>query len=259
MKMGKAEAIATHLAARWEPRGEYERLAGDLRPADMAEAYAAQAALQDLFIKTRGPIVGRKIALSSKAMQQMVNIDQPVAGAFFTSDLMDSPASVSLDSFRRMGVEYELAFRMASDVAPSEHSPDTIKALVDQVRPAFELVEDKNADYTDICALTLIADNAWCGGVVLGQQLEGWQDMDLSDTPSVLEQDGQPPEAGNTGAADPWGSLAWVLSHFGGRGQIVRQGEWIITGSILKTRFPGPGDRLKYTVAGQASVEISIT
>ncbi len=257
--MANVDAIAAHLAADWENRERYASLAGDLRPADIAEAYDVQAALQGLFTKMRGPIVGRKIALASRTMQQMVGIDQPVAGAIFAKDLHDSPAAVRRDSFRRLGLEYELAFRLGQTVDIGEHSAVGARALVDQVRPAFELIEDKDADYSSICPLTLIADNAWCGGVVLGQPLDGWQDLDLSDTASLLEQDGHPPEQGNTGAADPWASLAWVLNHFGGRGEVLQKGEWIITGSILKTRFPKTGDRLKYTVAGQASVEISVT
>lgn len=258
-RMTKAETIASHLAADWETRGPYASLTGDLKPADIAEAYDVQSVLQAHFTKTRGPIVGRKIALASKAMQQMVGIDQPVAGAIFAKDLHDSPASVPRTQFRRLGLEYELAFRMGQDVGPGEHFADSVRGLVDQVRPAFELIEDKDADYADICPLTLIADNAWCGGVVLGEPLAGWQDMNLADTASLLEQEGHPPENGNTGAADPWMSLAWVLNHFGGRGEVIQKGEWIITGSILKTRFPAPGDRLTYSVAGKASVEIKVT
>ena len=257
--MTRIESIAAHLAADWESWGPYARLTGDLAPADMTEAYSIQAALQDRFAETRGRIVGRKIALSSKTMQAMVGIDQPVAGAIFANDLHDSPASIPRDSFRRLGLEYELAFRLDRDVSPGVHDAGTVQELVDQVRPAFELIEDKDADYSDICPLTLIADNAWCGGVVLGQALDGWQDLDLSDTPSLLEQNGVEPEAGNTGAADPWGSLAWVLNHFGGRGVVMGKGEWVITGSILKTRFPAAGDRLRYSVAGRASAEVAVT
>ena len=158
-----------------------------------------------------------------------------------------------------LGLEYELAFRTAEDVTAAVSSAEQISELVDQVRPAFELIEDKEADYSDICPLTLIADNAWCGGVVLGDPLDGWQDMDLSNTGSILEQDGVPAEEGNTGSANPWASFVWVLNHFAERGDIVRKGEWIITGSVLKTRFPAAGDRLQYTVGGAASVQVAIT
>lgn len=257
--MTKAEKIAAHLAAEWETRGPYASLTGDLKPADLTEAYATQSALHTKMAASRGAIVGRKIALASKTMQHMVGIDQPIAGAIFGNDLYDSPARIARDSFRRLGLEYELAFRVSQTVDADGHDAASVMDLVDQVRPAFELIEDKDADYSELCPLTLAADNAWCGGVVLGEPLHNWRDLDLANVPSVLEQDGVSPEVGNTGAADPWASLAWVLNHFATRGEPIQAGEWIITGSILKTRFPKQGDRLRYSVADSASVEIRVT
>ena len=94
-------------------------------------------------------------------------------------------------------------------------------------------------------------------GVVLGRELVNWRDLDLGNISSVVRQTGQPDEETNTGAADPLGSLAWVLNHFGERGIPLAKGEHIITGSAVRTRFPGPGDSLTYDVAG-ASVQVSI-
>ena len=64
-------------------------------------------------------------------------------------------------------------------------------------------------------------------------------------------------EAGNTGAADPVNSLGWTLNHFTGRGAVVKAGEVIITGSVLRTRFPSAGDRFRYEISGHGSVEVS--
>ncbi|MEM7190963.1 MAG: hypothetical protein AAF439_15235, partial [Pseudomonadota bacterium] len=242
--MSKTAAIAEKLAADWAAKAHYERLTGDLLPADITEAYAAQGALQRLLTAKRGPIAGRKIALASKAMQEMVGLDTPIAGAIFANDVFDSPAEVPLERFVRLGLEYELAFEMSRDIAPGDgpFSADNVLELVAAVRPAFELIDDRAADYADLCPMTLAADNAWCGGIVLGPAIDDWQSLDLGDLPSVLHQDGQPPEDGNTGAADPIGSLIWVLSHFAERGETIRKGEHIITGSVLRTRFPVPDD-----------------
>ena len=257
--MSRIGDLAERLARDWWARAPYQTLSGDDAPADMAEAYAIQAALQPLLAARRGPIAGRKIALSSKAMQQMVGIDQPVAGAFFRDDIHHSPARVDLSGFRHMGLECEMAFRLARDVAPgSAHSAISVNEHVDEIRPAFELIEDKDADYAAIDAMTLIADNAWCGGVVLGAPLSDWQGRDLNTLDAVLHQDGEPPETTSTGASDPLGSLAWVLNHFGERGETIQVGEWVISGSVLRTRFPVPGDSFRFEIAGQASVELSV-
>ncbi len=150
--------IAEKLAADWDARAGYESLTGELAPADLAEAYRAQAALQEKLAERRGPVAGRKIALSSKPLQEMVGISQPVAGMFFARDIRWSPATVPLAEFRRLGLEFELAFEMAADVPPqaAPHDRDSVRALIAGVRPAYELIEDRGADYSALDAFTLV-------------------------------------------------------------------------------------------------------
>lgn len=257
VKQERAERIAEKLAGDWSPRAAYETLSGDLALKDMTEAYQVQEVLQRKYAATRGAIAGRKIALSSKAMQEMVGIDQPIAGAIFANDVHQTGAEISLSTFRHLGLEYELAFELSQDVGEPVEAGSVLD-LVASVRPAFELIEDKAADYTALDVLTLMADNAWCGGVVLGDPIAGWRDLGLGNLPSVLSQEGVADEAGNTSAADPVNSLVWVLNHFVGRGAVLKAGEVMITGSVLKTRFPVPGDRVRYEITGHAAVEVSL-
>ncbi len=258
--MDKISAIAEKLSNDWwAPRAAYEKLTGDLAPSGIDEAYTAQTAVHAKFSERRGAFAGRKIALSSKAMQEMVGIDQPVAGAFFANDLLTSPATIALSDYRHLGVEFELAMELNRDVGPGEgtFTAQSAVAVIASVKPAFELIEDKDADYSDLDVLTMMADNAWCAGVVLGAEIAGWRDLDLGDIASEVRQTGVEPEAANTGAADPMGSLAWVLNHFAGRGMTLSKGEHIITGSAVRTRFPSAGDKIRYEVAG-AVVELEI-
>ncbi len=258
--MDKISAIAEKLSNDWwAPRAAYEKLTGDLAPSGIDEAYTAQTAVQAKFSERRGAFAGRKIALSSKAMQEMVGIDQPVAGAFFANDVHTSPATITLSDYRHLGVEFELAMELSRDVGPGEgtFTAQSAAAVIASVKPAFELIEDKDADYSDLDVLTMMADNAWCAGVVLGAEIAGWRDLDLGDIASTVHQEGVDAEQANTGAADPLGSLAWVLNHFAGRGMTLHKGEHIITGSAVRTRFPAAGDKISYTAAG-AVVEMSV-
>lgn len=258
--MDRMGRIADKLASDWFDRAPHTALEGDLAPNDLDEAYRVQRALQEKFALRRGPIIGRKIALSSKPMQQMVGIDHPVAGVFFASDVRHSPATVAASEFRHMGLEYELAITLAKAISPDMGKQDdtTVRDLIKTVQPAFELVEDRGADYSKLDALNLVAENAWCGGVVLGEEINGWQDFDISDLPVTLCQDGRDPEHANTGAANPLGSLAWVLNHFNERGETLQAGEVIITGSVMRTRFPKAGDHFRYEIDGKAAVALSI-
>ncbi|MEP1209152.1 MAG: hypothetical protein ABJM29_20715 [Rhizobiaceae bacterium] len=257
--MNRTDKIAQKLLDNWQAKAPYESLTGDLAPQSLADAYAAQGALQLLHTQRRGPVAGRKIALSAKVMQQMVGLDQPIAGAFFARDVLHSPARVAADDFVRLGLEFELAIELNADIAPqtAAHTSQSVAGCIAAVRPAFELIEDRAADYQKLDAHTLVADNAWCGGVVLGDVIADWQNMDLADIPSRVVQSGVEDEHANTGAADPLGSLAWVLNHFVERGLTLSKGEQIITGSALRTRFPVPGDAFTYHVAA-ASVQVEI-
>lgn len=258
--MSRIDDIAAGLAADWADLGTYRTLTGDEAPADAAEAYAIQRAFQAKMLYQRGPIGGRKIALTSRAMQEMVGFDSPAAGAIFAREIHASPAVIRLDRFVRLGLEFELAVKLARDVVPGEvHTPDSVRGLIASVHPAFELIEDRAADYGALDILTLIADNAWCGGIVLGDAIAGWEGLDLGNMEAVLHQDGHPPEPANTGSADPMGSLAWLLTHCGRQGETLRAGEVLITGSVLKTRFPGPGDRLRYEIIDHGAVEVELS
>lgn len=258
--MDRAERIAGVLATDWETRAPYRPLAGDLAPADLAEAYRAQALLQDRLTARRGPIVGRKIALSSKAMQEMLRVSAPVAGVFFERDVRASPASVALSEFNHLGLEFELAVELDRDVAPGDapHDGESVRALIAAVRPAFELIDDGGVDYDAIDALALVAGNAWCGGVVFGDPIPDWRARDLDALAGTIEQTGCEPERVVTGAAAPLASLAWVLNHASADGLTVRRGEYVITGSAARTRFPAPGDRVRYALDGLAAVEVTI-
>ena len=257
--MTKAAQIAEKLKADWLDRKPYETLGGSLAPDDLAQAYEAQAAFQAAMLERRGAIVGRKIALSNKALQEMCGIDQPVAGGIFEHELHQAPTRIATGDFIRLGLEFELALELAKDVPPQqkEHTASSVRELVANVRPAFELIEDRDADYRYLDVMTLVSDNAWCGGVVLGSPIENWRELDLDAIESTVVQAGVEDEGTNTGTASPLTFLAWVLNHFSGRGLSLKAGEHIITGSAARTRFPKSGDKFAYHVAG-AVVEIDV-
>ena len=154
--MDQPSAIAEKLANDWwAPRAAYEKLSGDLAPAGVADAYAAQGALQAKLADRRGPIAGRKIALSSKAMQQMVGIDQPVAGAFFAHDVHTSPATIALS----LALTCATVQTTVSTAAASEQHGGalTVEVIVrDEVAegdaPSFEVVETDLSGMLDLLA-----------------------------------------------------------------------------------------------------------
>lgn len=258
----RAARIAGHLFKEGQARRPFQWLEGDLKPRSMAEAYAAQSALHALWRDAEtGRLAGWKIAVTSKAMQELSGIDQPCVGGMLDVNMIEGPATISVSDYVRLGLEFELAVRVADDMfaLPKPYDAAAARARVAAVMPAFELIEDRNADYADFEALSLIADNTWNGGVVLGEEIEGWQDVDWPAAPVTLDYNGgiETAVAGDA-MGDPFAGLAAVANNLLERGLHLKAGDIVITGSTLKTRFAAPGDKARYAIDGLGDVEIAI-
>src|ERR1051325_10492021 len=138
-------------------RTRYRPLDAAVRAGGPDEADAVQDALHGLLARAgRGTIAGWKIALTSKAMQQMTGVDQPAAGAIFSSVVHPSPAHIDVRASHHLGGEFEVAVRLG-DALPAGSQPWTRASVADRVAaclPAFELVEDGNADYKNTDSFT---------------------------------------------------------------------------------------------------------
>src|SRR3970040_603042 len=217
-------------------RIKYRPLDAAVRGAPLDEAYRIQDALHRLMADAGwGEIAGWKIALTSKAMQQMTGVDQPAAGAIFSKVVHPSPARIELTAYHHLGVEFEVAVRLADDL-PASGAPWTrasVAGRVDACMPAFELVEDGNADYKTLDAFTLVAQNAWNGGVVLGAPVTEWRGVDLESAPTRCWINDQPGGQGKTGDAlgHPLEAVAWLAILLNRRGRLLHRGSIVYKGS----------------------------
>ena len=258
----KLERVARHLLAQHDRRERFEALSGDLSLESLEEAYHAQQALIALWeAGDRGPVGGYKIALTSTAIQELVGLNEPCGAAIFASTIHQSPADITLSDFVRLGLEFELAFRMGKDVpaAGAPYDAASIQDYVDTALPAFELIEDRDADYRNLDALSLVADNAWCGGIVLGPPSTAWRALDLATTPVLLSYNGST-ETAVTGEAmgNPLNSLSFLANLLAGQGRSLRAGDVVMSGSTLATQFAKSGDHVVYTVEGLGAVELRV-
>src|SRR6266446_1468673 len=217
-------------------RTRYRPLDAAFRAAPLDDAYRIQDALHRLMgAAGRGEIAGWKIALTSKAMQQMTGVDQPAAGAIFSTAVLASPARVDLAAYHHLGVEFEVAVRLGDDL-PSSGGPWTRASVGDRVGaclPAFELVEDGDADYKTLDAFTLVAQNTWNGGVVLGAPMTEWRRVDLERAVTRCWINEQPSGQGKTGDAmgHPFDAVAWLADLLNRRDRALERGMIVMTGS----------------------------
>jgi 2-keto-4-pentenoate hydratase len=244
-------------------RSRYRPLDAALRTGALEDAYRIQDALHGIMAKAgRGDIAGWKIALTSKAMQQMTGVDQPAAGAIFSTVAHPSPHRLDLGAYHHLGVEFEVAVRLSDDL-PASGGPWTrasVASKVDACLPAFELVEDGDADYKTLDAFTLIAQNTWNGGVVLGAPVTSWRGLDLETAVTRCWINEQPSGQGKTGDAlgHPFEAVAWLANLLNGRGRQLTRGMIVMTGSSITTKFPAPGDRVRFAIDGLGEIGLEV-
>jgi 2-keto-4-pentenoate hydratase len=258
------EAIARGCLETLRTRARYAPLDAAARAAPIEDAYRIQDALHRLMTGAgRGEIAGWKIALTSKAMQELTGLAEPAAGAIFSTVVHRSPARLELDAYHHLGVEFEVAVRLGGDL-PASAGPWTRTSVADRVAaclPALELVEDGHADYRSLDGFTLVAQNTWNGGVVLGTPVSAWRGLDLEAAVTRCWLNGAPAGQGKTGDAlgHPLEAVAWLANLLNRRGRALERDMIVMTGSSITTKFPAPGDRVRFAIDGLGEVALEIT
>ncbi len=232
------------------------------RIGDLNFAYAVQEKLISRWQEAgEGPIVGWKVGVTSARMQAMAGIDQPIAGAILAKRMHASGAALNSAEFVRLGIEAEIAVRIGTGF-PETEVLETQEVLrrIDGVSAAFEVVEDRNADYSALDAASLIADNSWNKGIVLGTPSSARGIASLIGRRGVLTVNGRVIDQGMSEdvGGDPLRIVAWLAAHLARRHQPLQPDQWVLTGSIVTTKFPLPGDRYEFAVDGLMPVEARV-
>ena len=236
----------------------FKNLEGNLKPLNFDEAYDAQNYFQKLI--SRGELGGFKIALSSKIQQEHHKINQPVYGGIFKKEIFQSPKSVRLSDYKRLSVEFELAFELSEQIEYLKLGKQIgeIKNYISDVYPALELIEDRKAEYNGLDALSLACDNAWSGGLILGKKIKNWRELDFKKLISTCEWNDESLKSTSVMDADPFNNLNWLISQLIERKQVLTKGMLIITGSVFLVRQAKLGDSIRHSLFDDLQVELEI-
>jgi 2-keto-4-pentenoate hydratase len=252
--LAAAKAIAT---AR-RHRTPLQPFPADVAPRDEAEGYRIQEALRDLLAPDFGELVGYKIGCTSAVMQQYLDIPHPCGGSVYARGVHASGASLRTADFVRIGVECEIAVRLASDLAASA-APFTAEAAawaIEAYLPAIEIVDDRYENWQTIGAPTLVADDFFAAGCVLGKPVARSAAPDLLDVTGRAIINGV--EVSRGSGADvlghPHNALAWLANHLAADGKSLRAGQIVLTGSLVKTLWLASGDSVAMELSGLGSV-----
>lgn len=260
----KAAAAARRLLEAHQRREPFVPLPPELAPASAEEAYAMQDAFVALRAQSLGAIVGYKVALASEAMRRFVGVDKPQLGAMLESTVRRSPARVRASDYVHLLVEFEIAVELAEDL-PAADAPFTrerVAAAVGAVMPAIELADDRNADYASLARhpLELIADNGWSEGAVLGLPVSSWKTIDLGTVRGIATINGGAIGEGRGAEAmgHPFDSVAWVANHLAAHRRGLLRKDIVMTGSLVTSKFPRPGDIVAFALDGLGSAELQV-
>ena len=143
----------------------------DLAPRDEADGYRIQRAVHDLLLPHVGAMVGYKIGCTSAVMQQYLDIPHPCGGGVFAKGVHDSGAQLAAGDYVRVGVECEIAVKLARDLPPTEapFTAEWVAEAIEAYYPAIEIVDDRYVKWETMGAPTLVADDFFAAGCVLGE------------------------------------------------------------------------------------------
>jgi 2-keto-4-pentenoate hydratase len=253
---------ATLLRDQRLARTPIERLPADCRPPDEPEGYAVQGVLHTLLAAAGlGPLAGHKIGCTTPVMQAFLGIENPCAGGILATTVHEAEARVPHGDYVRVGVECEIAVRLGGDLGPTGAPFDRarVAAAVEAVLAAMEIVDDRYRDYRTLDVPTLIADDFFNAGCVLGPPVTRWRDLDLPALTGVTRLNGREAGRGEGGAVmgHPFEALAWLANLRASLGLGLHAGEFVLLGSVVETRWVGLGDEV--TVAIERLGEVRAT
>jgi 2-keto-4-pentenoate hydratase len=261
----RAAAAARELVRQHRTKERFGALPPPWAVDDETFAYAVQDRFVHELERLRGTrTCGYKIALTTPAMRQMVGFHDSISGRLLEDRIFASGSTIHAADHRHLLIEFEIAFRMAKDLPAtgSRWDRDSILPYVACAHPALEIADDRDADYRQLAGaiLTVVADNAWNEGLVLGEPVSGFGAGQLAAAGGVATIDGR--EVGRGTGADvmghPLDALAWLANHLQQRGLALAAGHLVTTGSLVTSKFPEVGNAVGFDVDGLGSVGVRV-
>jgi 2-keto-4-pentenoate hydratase len=226
---------------------------------DVVDAYEIQLAnIRRRLADTGGMVLGHKVGLSSKAMQEMMGVDEPDYGHLLADMLQFEDTPVVASRYLQPRVEVEVGFVLGADLPGEGCTVDDVLRATEYVVPAIELIDSRIADWK-IGLCDTIADNASSAGFVLGQARVSPADVDVKTIDAVLTRNGEVIAEGRSDAVlgNPVTAVAWLSRKVESFGVRLREGDIVLPGSCTRAIDARAGDEFVADFTGLGSVRLS--
>lgn len=224
------------------------------------DAYRVSLYAMERRVAAGDVVVGKKIGVTSVAVQRMLDVHQPDFG-FITRDMaFEDGAEISFSANRLIQprAEGEIAFRLKHDLqGPGVTEQDVLDATA-YVMPCFEIVDSRIHDWK-IRIQDTVADNASCGVFVLGREQVDPRELDLPNLRMQVFKNGTQISEGLGSAVqgNPLTAVAWLANTLGALGIPFKAGEIILSGSLVPLEPARAGDDFSLTIDGLGSARVS--
>ncbi|KZS72786.1 2-keto-4-pentenoate hydratase [Mycobacterium kansasii] len=225
---------------------------------DVVDAYEIQLINIRQRVAEGARVLGHKVGLSSKAMQQMMGVDEPDYGHLLDEMQVFEDTPVKAASYLYPRVEVEVAFILSADLPGADCTEDDVLAATEALVPAIELIDTRITDWK-IALCDTIADNASSAGFVLGAARVSPADIDVKAIDATLIRNGEVVAAGRSDAVlgNPVTAVAWLARKVDSFGVRLRQGDIVLPGSCTRAIDAHAGDEFVAEFAGLGSVRLS--
>jgi 2-keto-4-pentenoate hydratase len=253
-------ALADELWEAERTRTPVEPLTDRYDGLDIDDAYAIQTYNIDRRVAAGGRVIGRKIGLTSRAMQQMLGVDEPDFGVLLDDMFVEDGDEIPLDALLQPRIEAEMAFVLGRDLAGPGVTTANALAAIAGVLPAVEIVDSRVADWR-IKLVDTVADNASSGRLVVGGRIRKVDELDLRLIGVVVSRNGELVDTG-AGAAvlgNPARPVAWLANKLGQLGATLHAGDVILPGAPHRMVTVAPGDvfRAEYAHLGAVTARFA--
>lgn len=227
---------------------------------DVVDAYEIQLIGIRRRLAAGATVHGHKVGLASKAMQEMMGVDEPDYGHLLSDMVYTEDAPIPTGRFLLPRVEVEVGFVLGDDLPGEGCTVEDVLRCTDFVAPAIELIDSRIADWK-IGLTDTIADNASSCGVVLGEQRVKPDELDLTAIDAVLSINGAEVATGRSDAVlgDPTIAVAWLARKVASFGVRLEAGHVVLPGSCTRAYDVGPGDDVLATFSGLGSVHLTFS
>lgn len=227
---------------------------------DVSDAYRVQKAVLDHRISEGRTVIGKKVGLTSKAMQEALGVNEPDYGMLLDGAVIPDGAEYATNQLLQPRIEGEIAFLMKDDLTGDDITAEQVLQATEYVFPSLEVIDSRIKDWK-IKLPDTIADNASSARIVAGSETVPVSDLDLANVEMVFEKNGEEIGRG-TGEAvlgHPAAAVAWLANTLNKLGAPVQAGDIVMPGAITAMTPVQPGDTIKATFSGIGTVSVSFT